>query len=95
MRLVKLWVIAGSAMVSGSCMGCSDAPVSASRAIQIANAQLTSGEEQPLDLHRYQITVRDRVRTWEVIYSRPGTGGPMITEVDKTSGRIVDSRIYQ
>ena len=93
--VASLWFLVGSALLAVSCVKSSDAQVSANQAVQIANVQLTSGDEKPLDLRRYRITVRDRGRTWEVIYSRPGTGGPISTEVEKKSGRIVASRMYQ
>lgn len=93
-RALPLAITAVSVMIA-ACHSRPDQAVTAADAMDIANKQLVQGDQPPLNLSRYRVSVRGHPDRWEVIHSSDGTGGPIVTEIDKRTGQVLGGRVSQ
>lgn len=82
-----------SACLVAACQGRDEGAATAHEAVEITRAQI-SKETPQMDLRMFVIDTKDLGGRWQVTYEIPGgsTGTPIIFEVDKKSGEIVDTR---
>jgi hypothetical protein len=74
-------------LTSVGCDGHRRQAMTMQEAIQITNKRLAAAPV-PLDLKQFKLSATDQGKIWHIAYSRSGTGGPIVMEVDKESGNI-------